>query len=136
MKRTRLRDFEDDLAKLGRYSFVRRDEHSSDSVRWVWFERVLDSDESQIRFVIRIEFELAISDDPGATDRDNHSYSFNGIILEVINRQMERYDSVMYDPDTEQPEVVGQYRLAIDTLREVNQLTRLLGAGLHVSKII
>jgi hypothetical protein len=30
-----------DPDRLERYSFVRRDEATTDSVRWVWFERVL-----------------------------------------------------------------------------------------------
>jgi hypothetical protein len=74
--------------------------------------------------VIRIEFELTISDDPGGSYCENRSYSFNRVVLEVISRRMQRYDSIRYEPDTEQPEVVGEYNLGIRTLREVKQLAQ------------
>ena len=132
MRRTSLCDFEDEPDRLVRPSFVRRDESTSDSVHLVWFERILDSDESQIRFIIRIEFELGLTDDPHDSSRANESYSFHGVVLEVINRRMRRYDSVTFEPDTERPQVVGQHRLTIRTLREVNQLVQLLRPSLHM----
>ena len=116
MKWTFLRNFDCDPDRLERYSFVRRDESSTDSVRWVWFERVLDSNECNLRLVIRIEFELAISDEPGASYRENRSYSFNRVVLEV--------DKVSDEPD--KTEFLGEYELNIQTLREVKQLANLL----------
>jgi len=126
MRRTQLSDFEDEPGRLARHSFIHRDESSTDNVRKVWFERVFDSDESQIRFIIRIEFELGLSDDLNVSYRANQPYFFNGVVLEVVDRRMQRYDNISYEPDTERPQVVGQYRLAIETLREVKELARLL----------
>ena len=62
----------------------------------------------------------------------NQSYSFNGVVLEVVDRRMQRNDSISYEAATERPQVVGQCRLAVETLREANELARLLSHRLHM----
>jgi len=39
---------------------------------------------------------------------------------------MSQCNGASYDPDTERPVVIGEYRLAIRTLHEINELVRLL----------
>lgn len=125
-----LRDFESKPDSLTLYGFERREEHSTDSVRWVWYEKRIQSYESQICFVIQVEFELYISDNPTASYLDNRSYGFNGVNLGVIDRQMERWDSMSYEEDTESPRDVGSWKLSIQTLEQLESFVGMLGAKL------
>jgi hypothetical protein len=82
------------LEKLG---FVRRDEETTDVVRWVWYERTLDSVDSQVTLILQVDCELSISDDPFVRTIDNFSYSFNGVYLKIIERQMDSEQSESAD---------------------------------------
>ncbi len=138
-----------DLREITRYpsflekaGFVEREEHTTDDVRWVWFERTIDSIESQVRLILQVEFELSISDDPFVRTSDNFSYSFNGVYLKVIDRQMERSDSQSYDEETfmekplippldvlmeEEPREIGRFELKVSTLAQLRSLSKMLG---------
>ena len=65
-----LREVEKEPGFLLRSGFRCREETAA-FVRWVWFEKTIDSPNSQIRFVIQVEFEITISDDPFASYSDN-----------------------------------------------------------------
>ncbi len=80
---------------LEKEGFVRRDEEITDVVRWVWYEKTIDSIDSQVRLVLQVEFELSISDNPFVRTIDNFSYSFNGVYLQIIGRQMETVNLTM-----------------------------------------
>lgn len=124
---THLDDFSEKPDQLCQFGFSRREEDTTDSVRSVWFERTFDSIESQVRFVLQVEFELAIDDDPNVSYTENLSYSFNGVFLRVIDRQMERYNNQSFDEETERPRKVGRYELRVSTVEELNQISRALG---------
>lgn len=122
-----LRDFERKPDSLTRYGFERREEHSTDSVRWVWYEKRIQSIDSQICLVIQVEFELYISDDPTASYIENRSYGFNGVSLKVIDLQTERRDGISYEEDTESPGEIGGWRLSIETLEQLKLFVGMLG---------
>jgi len=84
---------------LEKAGFLRRDEETTDVDRWVWYERTIDSIESQVTLILQVEFEMSISDNPFVRTSDNFCYSFNGVYLKVIERQMERWDSQSYDEE-------------------------------------
>lgn len=107
--------------------FVEREEETTDVVRWVWYERTIDSIESQVRFVVQVEFELSISDDPFVRTSDNFSYSFNGVYLKVIDRQMQRWDSQSYDEETEVPREIDRFQVNVSTLAQLRSLCKMLG---------
>ncbi len=64
------------LEKLG---FIQREENTTDALRWVWYERIFNSSESQLRFIIQVEFEMYISDNPDVSYNDNVTYSCNRV---------------------------------------------------------
>jgi hypothetical protein len=111
---------------LTRHGYIRRDEETTDSVRSVWYEKSFDSDYSQLRLIIQIEFELAIYDGHGSY-RDNLDYSFNGVYLRVYDRQMERMGNHPYDEDTENPKEIDRYKLNIHTLSSLRALAKIFG---------
>lgn len=112
---------------LEKAGFVEREEETTDVVRWVWYERTIDSIESQVRFVVQVEFELSISDDPFVRTSDNFSYSFNGVYLKVIDRQMQRWDSQSYDEETEVPREIDRFQVNVSTLAQLRSLCKMLG---------
>ena len=118
-------------AFLSKHGFERRDQETTDPVRWVWFERTFDMDQSQVRFVLQVEFELCIHDDVGVSYTDNRDYSFNAVYLEVIDRQMERRDNISYDEETEMPRSIDQYRLKVHTMGKLESLCEMLEGELQ-----
>ena len=111
--------------------YAPRDEHTTDTLRSVIFEKSISSDESQLKLLVQIHFELAISDNVGYDYEENCSYSFNGVYLEVINRQKEPEDNRYFDEESEDPISVGTLRLDVDSLGDIERLIRLLKP--HVS---
>jgi hypothetical protein len=111
--------------------YVRKDEYTTDTLRSVIFEKAIASSESQLKLLVQIHFELAISDNVGYDYEQNCSYSFNRVHLEVINRQMERENNRYFDEESEDPISVGTLKLDIESLAEVERLVRLLKP--HVS---
>ena len=142
-----------DLREITRYpaflekaGFVEREEETTDVVRWVWFERTIDSVESEVTLVLQVEFELAISDDPFVRTSDNFSYSFNGVYLKIIERQMEREDSESADEASvlknshmlsldafmkayvkEEPREIDRVNLRVTTRAQLRSLCKMLG---------
>jgi hypothetical protein len=123
--------------------FVRRDEHTSDVVRWVWYEKTIDSFDSQVRLILQVELELSISDNPVVKTCDNFSYSFNGVYLKVIEPQMEKWDTQAEDKVSslssphippldvlvdEEPREIGRFELRVSTLAQLRSLSKMLGA--------
>lgn len=121
-----LRLFYDDPDSLIDYGFEKRVQHTCYPNRMVWYEKIIQSVETQIKFIIQIEFDLFISDDPGASYTDNLDYSFNGVYIVVFDRQMEKIYNLEYDEETDMPNFIGRKQLNINTLDEVQQLCKLL----------
>ena len=119
-------DIEREPAFLEKIGFVRQDCESSDTVRMVWYERTIDSSESQVRFIVQVEFELTIGDDPSCPSIDNYSYSFNRVYLKVIDRKMRRLDNQFYDDETESPRKIGRVEVNIRTLNHLRMLCKML----------
>lgn len=90
------------------------------------YSKAVDGSESQLRFVVSIEFELGISDEPTLSYREARSYAFNGVRLDVYDRQMEQLSNIEFDTETEVPRLVGSAYLQLTTLRQVEELTKLL----------
>ena len=111
---------------LEEMGFVRRDDGTADVVRWVWYEKTIDSIESQVRFILQVEFELSISDNPFVPRIDNFSYSFNRVYLRVIDRQLVRWDNQSYDQETERPREIDRCEVNIATLTQLRALWRML----------
>jgi hypothetical protein len=84
---TNLREVTRDPFFLESAGFTRREEQTTDFVRWVWFEKTIDLVE--ISLILQVEFELAISDDPSVPTNDNFSYGFNGVYLKILERSVE-----------------------------------------------
>ena len=106
---------------LEKAGFVEKEEHTTDVVRWVWFEKTIDAVESQVRLVVQVEFELSISDAPFVRTRDNFSYYFNGVYLKVIDRQMERLDE-----ETELPREIDRIKINVSTRSQLRSLCKML----------
>jgi len=111
---------------LEKKGFVRREEETTDSVRWVWYEKVIDSVNSQIRFIVQIEFELFISDNC-ASYIENRDYGFNGIYLRVIDRQIEALDNISYDDEYELLRETDRWALSIHTVSRLKSFCEMLG---------
>lgn len=122
-----LHDVEKEPEFLIGNGYARREEETTESVRLVWYEKTFGSFESNLRFVIQIEFELSISDAPYASWTENCTYCFNGVYLVVIDRQMRRWDNVTYEEDTECPGRIGRYKLEIHTMSRLRSLCSVLG---------
>lgn len=114
-----LRQVEREPDYLLEKGYVRQEQETTDVVRWVWYEKVLESAASQVRLVVQVEFELAIHDDWAASYEDNHQFAFNGVYLLVYDRQMDRLDSTSYDEETAHPRYVGRRELRIHTLSQL-----------------
>lgn len=130
---------------LEKAGFVRRDEETSDVVRWVRYEKTLESIDSQVTLVLQVEFELSISDNPYVRTIDNFSYSFNGVYLKIIERQMETGDSESDDEATyltnphilplgasmkaimkEEPREIDRSELKVTTRAQLHSLCRMI----------
>jgi hypothetical protein len=128
---TDLRDFDYEPDRLLSLGYERRDEESADYVRFVWYEKEFSSSESQICLVLQIEYELGLSDDLRASYSANCSYSFNGVYVRVLDRQMEEVDNYTFDEETANPRELGRQRLSVTTLEECDALAKLLRPGLR-----
>ena len=113
--------YSSDPRALEKEGFVNREEFEGANGH-AWLERRLTSAESQVGFIIQIEFELDV-------DGHGNHYSFIGVYLAVVDRQMERANSMEYDEETEVPKEVGRWSLSCRTLEEIKELCRLLGKG-------
>ncbi|MEK6777735.1 MAG: hypothetical protein AABY87_12790 [bacterium] len=111
---------------LQKSGYNRRDEETTDSARFVWYEKTFGSIVSQLRFIIQVEFELFLYDDPFASYIENCCYSFNGVYLKVIDRQMERCDNLSYDEDTELPREIDRCELNIHTFSRLRSFSNML----------
>ena len=131
-RRLDLRDVAERPDRLLDAGYSRRDEPSTDQVRAVIYEKTISSDESQLKLLVQIHFELAISDDVGYSYTDLCSYSFNGVYLEVLDRQMEPDDNRYFDEESEHPASIGALRLEIESLGEVERLVALLEPGVSL----
>jgi len=142
-----------DLREITRYpsflekaGFIEREQHTTDTVRWVWFEKTVDSVASQVRLVVQVEFELSISDDPFVRTSENFSYSFNGVYLKIIEEQTEAEDSQSEDRVSflkhphimplgafmktfvkEEPREIDRFELKVSTLAQLRSLCKMLG---------
>lgn len=83
-------DFSDKPDELITFGFIRRDEETTDSTRFIWYEKTLKK--GRFSYILQIEFELSISDDPYGSYSDNHSYTFNDIYLRIINEEISNYN--------------------------------------------
>lgn len=131
---------------LEKAGFVRRDEETTDVDRWIWYERTIDGIESQVTLILQVEFEMSISDNPFVRTSDNFWYSFNGVYLKIIERQMDREDSesadkasVLKNPHMlsldafikayvkEEPREIDRIGLNVSTLAQLRSLCKMLG---------
>ena len=134
-------------AFLEKAGFVEREEETTDVVRWVWFERTIDSIESQVSLILQVEFEMSISDNPFVRTSDNFCYSFNGVYLKIIERPVETADSRSYEREEffkhprilplndfadlfvkEEPREIDRFGLNVSTLSQLRSLCKMLGA--------
>jgi len=141
-----LREITRHPAFLEKAGFVEREEDTTDVVRWVWFEKTIDSIDSQVTLILQVEFELSISDDPFVRTSDNFSYSFNGVYLKIIERPVETADSRSYEREEffkhprilplndfadlvvkEEPREIDRIGLKISTLAHLRSLCKMLG---------
>lgn len=132
---------------LEKTGFLRRDEETTDVDRWVWYEKTIDSIESQVTLILQVEFELSISDDPFVRTSDNFCYSFNGVYLKIIERPVETADSRSYEREEffkhprilplndfadlfvkEEPREIDRFELKVSTLAQLRSLCKRLGA--------
>jgi hypothetical protein len=125
-RNVQLRDIALDPDQLLGRGYIRVDESTSDPVRRVVYQKAITSDESQLKLLVEIHFELSISDDVGYEYCELCSYSFNCVKLEVLDRQMEPLDNLCFDELTEQSIGVGTLKLGLKSLEEVERLVTLL----------
>ncbi|MBN1601229.1 MAG: hypothetical protein JW915_06450 [Chitinispirillaceae bacterium] len=124
-----LNEVEKEPAFLYERGFQRRDDEPCGSTNWAYFEKEFKSDESQVCFLVQVLFEVCTCDDPGYTIIELTSYSFNGVYLKVIDRQMEALDSRFFDDETEHRRKVGKWPLDIKTTAQLDTFCNLLGNG-------
>lgn len=111
---------------LENYGFTRVEESTTNTLKYVWYEKEYNTCESQVGFVLQVEFEMHTTDKTFLTPEENRSYSFNAVYLKVINRQMVRQDNISYDEETEMPIVIDRYQLKVSTLDELLALDAIL----------
>jgi hypothetical protein len=88
-----------------------------------------------VTFVVQVEFEMAISDDPFVKTSDNFSYSFNGVFLKVIEEQTEEEETLVEIPHRlpialmmhEEPREIDRLELRVNTLAQLRSLCKMLG---------
>ena len=113
------------LLKMG---FACKEEDSTDNHRMVRFSRNFQSDKSPFKFIVLLEYELSIRDDP-SFDAENFSYEFEGAYLLVVDRHMEEDDyhgEIYYDEDSEKPNFIGKTKLNIQTRSELRSFIKAL----------
>ena len=113
-RRLDLRDVAENPDRLLDAGYIRRDETTTDTLRAVVYEKAICSDESQLKLLVQIHF------------------SFNGVYLEALDRQMEPEDNRYFDEESEHPISVGALKLDIDSLGEVERLVALLKPGISL----
>lgn len=117
-----LRDLAERPSVLLAKGYVEVEEETTSPVRSVWYSKTIEGLESPLRFSVRIEFEMGISDEPMVM-HDQRSYSFNGVRLEVERRGRNTSDQ----PDDPAPFLpVGHSYLRLTTLAQVERLVELL----------
>lgn len=126
---TDLQELSEDPDQLLKYGFEREEEETTDPNRWVWYRKVIQSSESQLRLELELEFELSISDDPFANFSENRQYLWNGCYLRAYDRQMERENNMFFNEATENPVEVDRILLNINHLAELLKFAELLGSG-------
>jgi hypothetical protein len=117
---------------LEKAGFARREEETSDVVRWVWYEKTI---ESQVTFVLQVEFEMSISDNPFVKTGDNFTYSFNGVFLGVIEEETESEEPLVDLPNgppialmmEKERREIDRLELSVNTLAELRSLCKMLG---------
>jgi len=82
-----LEDLNDNPELLLEMGFRRVDEHTTDTIRMVWFKKRIETAGAMIEMNLVIEFELAISDYTEGPDTDNYNYLFNCVYLESHNKR-------------------------------------------------
>ena len=127
-----LNEIENEPTFLKTLGFKKVEQDTTEPLRTVWYHAKFQSDKSQIRLIIRIEFEVYITDDPLIDNEP--SYSFNGVYLIVVNRQMEEENNIYFDEQTEKPLTVGSLRLNISTTSELLSLCKMLDINLTQNK--
>ena len=123
-RRLGLQDVAERPDRLLDAGYIRRDEATTDIVRAVAYEKVISSNESQLKLLVQIHFELAISDDVGYEYDEFCSRSFNGVYLEVQDRQMEAEDNRYFDEESEHATSVGTLKLDIESRARSNGFLR------------
>jgi hypothetical protein len=131
-RRLALQDVAERPDRLLDAGYTRRDEDTTDTIRAIIYEKVISSDESQLKLLVQIHFQLAIHDDVGYEYDELCSYSFNGVYLEVRNRQMKAEDNRYFDEESEHAISVGTLKLDIESLGEVERLFALLKPGVSL----
>ena len=122
------------LRKLG---FTSREEDSTDARRLFWYEKTFQTADYQVKFIVQVEFEMWLRDDPSASYTDNVSYEFNKVYLKVVDRRMEEYDDEtrgtfdhysyrVYDEESENPRTIGRYPLDIQKVSQLRALCKML----------
>jgi hypothetical protein len=122
---------------LKRLGFKSREEDTTDTVRSVCYEKAFQSDDSQVKLKIQVEFEKTYRDDPMASYNDNVTYSYSGVYLKVIDRQMDEYDDEtrgafshydykVYNEESEKPRTVGRFPLDIQQVSQLRTLCKML----------
>lgn len=109
-----LREVSQEPGFLEALGFVRRDEPTTDAVRWVWYEREFPCEEDHFDLVLQVEFELAISDSIAVSYVENRSYSFNGVFILVRNC------------NEHQPDGLARKRINVRTMEQLNSLVAML----------
>ncbi len=118
---------------LERIGFDEREGSVSSYEHWIRYEKSIQSLESNLRFIVQVDFDLTISDEPHGSYSDNHHYSFNGVFLKVDDRQMDRdyYDNTTFDEETESPRTIDRWPLRIHTVSRLRSFCDMLGRGVR-----
>ncbi len=80
-RRLDLRDVAEHPDQLLDVGYTRRDVATTNTERAAIYEKVISSDESQLKLLVQIHFQLVMHDDVGYDYGELCSYSFNGVYL-------------------------------------------------------
>ncbi len=122
------------LLKMG---FTCKEEDSTDARRLVWYEKTFQADDSQVKIIVQVEFEMCLRDDPSASYTNNVSYEFNKVYLKIVDRRMEEYDDEtrgkfdhydykVFKEESEKPRTIGHYPLDIQKVSQLRALCKML----------
>lgn len=89
----RINDFTENPDSLLEFGLKRHDEETTDSLRLVWYEKNIYQTHSPLNYILQVEFELLLSDDPFVSYSDNCDYSFVGVYLRIINRGVSYHET-------------------------------------------